>query len=77
MWLARGVVDGLVIIVGSIRTSMDIQNAALAGVHIGTVPSEFLPKMADHKYSRDTVRQINWDAEKAMAQIAEAKLTSR
>jgi hypothetical protein len=32
--------------------------------------------MVDHKYSRDTVRQFNQDAEKAMAQIAQAKMAS-
>lgn len=57
------------IIVGSIRTAMDIQAAALAGAHIVTIPPQFLPKMVDHKYSRDTVRQFNQDAEKALAHI--------
>jgi len=61
------------IIVGSIRTVMDVQNAALAGAHIITIPPQFLPKMVDHKYSRDTVRQFNRDAEKALAQIARAQ----
>lgn len=59
------------IIVGSIRGPVDIQNAALAGAHIVTVPPQFLPKMIDHKYTRDTVRQFMRDAEKAMAQFAE------
>lgn len=58
------------IIVGSIRTVMDIQNAALAGAHIITIPPQFLPKMVDHKYTRETVRQFNRDAEKALEQIA-------
>jgi len=58
------------IIVGSIRTAMDIQNAALAGAHIVTIPPQFLAKMVDHKYTRETVRQFNRDAEKALAQIA-------
>jgi transaldolase len=57
------------IIVGSIRTVMDIQNAALAGAHILTIPPQFLPKMLDHKYTRETVRQFNQDAEKALQQI--------
>ena len=61
------------IIVGSIRTAMDIQSAALAGAHIVTIPPQFLPKMVDHKYSRDTVRQFNQDAAKALEQIAEAR----
>lgn len=59
------------IIVGSIRTTMDIQNAALAGTHIVTIPPQFLPKMVDHKYTRETVRQFNRDAEKALAQIVQ------
>lgn len=61
------------IIVGSIRTVMDIQNAALAGAHIITIPPQFLPKMVDHKYTRETVRQFNLDAEKALEQIASAR----
>jgi transaldolase len=61
------------IIVGSIRTVMDIQNAALAGAHIITVPPQFLPKMVDHKYSRETVRQFVEDAEKTFAQMNKAK----
>lgn len=62
------------IIVGSIRTVMDIQNAALAGAHIITIPPQFLPKMVDHKYTRETVRQFNRDAEKALEQIAEVRV---
>ena len=58
------------IIVGSIRTVMDIQNAALAGAHIITIPPQFLPKMVDHRYTRETVRQFNRDAEKALTEIA-------
>jgi transaldolase len=61
------------IIVGSIRTVMDIQNAALAGTHIVTVPPQFLPKMVDHRYSRETVRQFVQDAEKTMTQMAKAR----
>jgi transaldolase len=62
------------IIVGSIRTVMDIQNAALAGAHIITIPPQFLPKMVDHRYTRETVRQFNRDAEKALVQIAEVRV---
>ncbi|MBS1849821.1 MAG: transaldolase [Acidobacteria bacterium] len=61
------------IIVGSVRTAIDIQNAALAGAHIVTVPPPFFPKMIDHKYTRDTVRQFNRDAEKALQEIAVAR----
>ena len=58
------------IIIGSIRAVLDIQNAALAGAHIITVPPQFFPKMIDHKYSRDTVRQFNRDAEKVLQSCA-------
>lgn len=61
------------IIVGSIRTLMDIQNAAISGAHIITIPPQFLPKMVDHKYTRETVRQFNRDAAKALAEIGKAK----
>ncbi|HTS13134.1 MAG TPA: transaldolase family protein [Candidatus Limnocylindrales bacterium] len=61
------------IIVGSIRTVMDIQSAALAGAHIITIPPQFLPKMVDHKYTRETVLQFNRDAERALAQMSEAR----
>lgn len=64
------------IIVGSIRTVMDIQAAALAGAHIITIPPPFLAKMVDHKYTRETVRQFNQDADKALAQIAELRAAS-
>jgi len=64
------------IIVGSMRTAIDIQNAALAGAHIVTVPPPFFTKMIDHKYTRDTVRQFNRDAEKALQEIASAQATS-
>jgi transaldolase len=53
------------IIVGSIRSVIDIQNAAIAGAHIVTVPPHFLTKWVDHKYSRDTVKQFMDDANKA------------
>lgn len=65
------------IIVGSIRSVGDIQNAALAGAHILTIPPQFLSKMLDHKYTRDTVRQFNQDAVKAFAAIAEISVKSR
>jgi transaldolase len=64
------------IIVGSIRTVMDIQSAALAGAHIITVPPQFLPKMVDHRYTRETVRQFVQDAEKTMDQMKKGKATA-
>ena len=53
------------IIVGSIRSVIDIQNAAVAGAHIITIPPQFLSKWVDHKYSRETVKQFMDDAKKA------------
>ena len=64
------------IIVGSIRSVIDVQSAALAGAHIVTIPPQFFPKMLDHKYTRETVRQFNVDAEQAMAQITTARLAA-
>ena len=61
------------IIVGSIRAVFDVQAAALAGAHIITIPPQFLPKMVDHKYTRETVRQFNEDAAKVAEQIVRAK----
>jgi transaldolase len=62
------------IIVGSIRTVMDVQNAALAGAHIITIPPQFLPKMADHKYTRETVRQFVQDAENTFKEMSKVKV---
>jgi len=61
------------IIVGSVRAVIDIQSAALAGAHIITIPPQFLPKMVDHKYTRETVAQFNRDAERALEQMSEAR----
>lgn len=54
------------IIVGSIRSVGDILTAAMAGAHVITIPPQFLGKMADHKYTRETVRQFVDDAQKAL-----------
>ncbi len=54
------------IIVGSIRSVGEILQAAVAGAHIITIPPQFLTRMADHKYTRDTVRQFVTDAKKAL-----------
>ncbi len=54
------------IIVGSIRAVIDIQEAALAGAHVITVPPDFLAKMADHKYTRETVKQFINDAQRSL-----------
>ncbi len=62
------------VLVGSIRAVIDVQNAAIAGAHIITIPPQFLSKLVDHKYSRETVRQFNQDAEKALSQIAQLRV---
>lgn len=64
------------IIVGSIRTVMDIQNAALAGAHIITIPPQFLSKMVDHRYTRETVRQFVQDAEKTIKEMGKTKVAA-
>jgi transaldolase len=50
------------IIVGSIRSVGDVLRAATAGAHIITIPPDILAKMADHKYTRETVRQFIEDS---------------
>jgi transaldolase len=52
---------------------MDIQSAALAGAHIITIPPQFLSKMVDHHYTRETVRQFVQDAEKTLGQISRSR----
>ncbi len=54
------------VIVGSVRTVADVLDAAVAGAHIITIPPAQIDKMADHKYSRETVKQFISDAEKAI-----------
>ena len=70
-WLERWEYPGRLII-GSIRSVGDILSAAIAGAHIITIPPPFLAKMADHKYTRDTVRQFVTDAQKATEQMKTA-----
>jgi transaldolase len=65
------------IIVGSIRSVIDIQNAALAGAHVITIPPQFLPKMVDHRYTRETVRQFMQDAENTLKQMAKTESAVR
>jgi transaldolase len=62
------------VIVGSIRAVIDIQNAALAGAHIITIPPQFLPKMVDHHYTRETVHQFMRDAGKTIEEMSKAKV---
>lgn len=61
------------IIVGSIRSVGDVLQAAMAGAHIITIPPQFLSKMADHQYSRQTAGQFVSDAKKALEKMAEVK----
>ncbi len=67
-WLERWQF-GSKIIVGSIRSVADILQAAMAGAHIITIPPDFLTRMADHKYTRDTVRQFTEDALKSLKKM--------
>ncbi len=64
-WLERWKYQSKLII-GSIRSVGDILSAAIAGAHIITIPPQFLGKMADHQYTRETVRQFVNDAQKAL-----------
>lgn len=57
------------IIVGSIRETINVQDAALAGAHVVTVPPKFLWQMMDHKYSRFTVAQFLADGLSAAERI--------
>ncbi len=61
------------LIVGSIRSVGDILSAAIAGAHIITIPPQFLTKMVDHKYTRDTVRQFVNDAQKALEMMEKVR----
>ncbi len=63
------------ITVGSIRSVGDILSAAIAGAHIITIPPSFLVKMADHKYTRETVRQFVADAEKALKMMGKTRVS--
>jgi transaldolase len=61
------------IVIGSIRSVGDILSAATAGAHVITIPPQFLDKMADHKYTRETVRQFVDDARKAADMMTRAR----
>ncbi|MBI2853648.1 MAG: transaldolase [Chloroflexi bacterium] len=65
------------IIVGSIRGVIDIQQAAIAGAHVITIPPQFLEKMVDHKFTRDTVRGFISDARKALEAAARTNIPSK
>jgi transaldolase len=57
------------ILVGSIRSCLDLQKAATSGAHIVTGPPAILEKALDHKYTRETVRTFNADARKALQEM--------
>lgn len=71
-WLERWNYKSKVII-GSIRSVGDALTAVMAGAHIVTIPPQLLFKMADHKYTRDTVKQFVEDAQKALEMMKEGK----
>ncbi len=71
-WLERWKYQSKLII-GSIRSVGDVLSAAMAGAHIITIPPQFLGKMADHKYTRETVRQFVSDAQKALEMMEKAR----
>jgi len=52
------------IIVGSIRSLFDIQQAAVSGAHVITIPPKFMNKMCDHMYTRKTVKDFLSDSTK-------------
>jgi len=71
-WLERWKYNSKVI-VGSIRSVGDVLSAAMAGAHIITIPPQFLDKMADHKYTRETVRQFVNDAKKSLEMMGKTE----
>lgn len=50
------------IIAASVRSVMDVQQAALARTHVITIPPAQMAKLADHQYTRATVQQFLRDA---------------
>ena len=61
------------LIVASIRSAGDVISAALAGAHIITVPPQYLDKIADHKYTRSTVKDFIADAQSALKMMDKPK----
>jgi len=66
---------GSKILVGSIRETITVQEAALAGADIVTVPPKFLYQMIDHKFSRFTVGQFLADGRSAAERMRLLGLT--
>ena len=61
------------LIIGSIRSVGDVLTSAIAGAHIITIPPQFLEKMADHKFTRETVRQFMADAQKTLEMMEKVR----
>jgi transaldolase len=61
------------LVIGSIRSVGDVISAALAGAHIVTIPPQFLGKMADHKFTRETVKQFMTDAQSTLKLMGKSK----
>lgn len=57
------------IIVASIRGIRDIQESAVAGAHILTIPSALINKMADHRNTRAGVKTFIQDTAKALEAV--------
>lgn len=57
------------IIAASIRNTIDIQQAVLAGAHVITIPPGLVDKMVDHKFSRATVEQFLADGNKLLSEV--------
>lgn len=67
-WIRRWQYKALVI-VGSIREAINLQDAAVAGADVITIPPKFLAKWVDHMYSRETVRGFLADARRVAVRI--------
>ena len=65
--LTRNILDrsypGVEIIVGSIRSVVDVRDAAAAGAHIVTVPPKFFPGMVSHFKTDEVIAQFLRDFE--------------
>lgn len=65
-WLDFSAIDGVEIIVGSIRTPENIEYWSRAGGHILTIPPEALAKSLISARTKETVAQFTEDAKKAL-----------
>ena len=60
------------IIAGSIRQVGDISRAFLAGAHIVTIPYKFLPQMAHHPRTSETIQEFKdaWDKARRKGELS-------